>query len=228
MNFEGKERALSGSALKLIAMAAMVIDHVALIFFYNNPEYSKSYVLMRTIGRISYPVFAFLIVEGYLHTHDFGRYAKRLLYFAVISEIPWQLINHDGSHNVLFTLLAGLFVMYMIDHWHTTNINILLFAIVTGVLLIYFHTDYDCRGLLLILVFYLFKKDPFLQTIFGILVMSFYGIRGALIAFLIINAYNGHRGFIQGDMGKYLVYLIYPCHLFILWIAKIIIVNGTV
>ena len=204
MNFEGKERALSGSALKLIAMAAMVIDHVALIFFYNNPEYSKSYVLMRTIGRISYPVFAFLIVEGYLHTRDFGRYAKRLLYFAVISEIPWQLINHDGSHNVLFTLLAGLFVMYMIDHWHTTNIN------------------------LLILVFYLFKKDPFLQTIFGILVMSFYGIRGALIAFLIINAYNGHRGFIQGDMGKYLVYLFYPCHLFILWIAKIIIVNGTV
>ena len=228
MNFEGKERALSGSALKLIAMAAMVIDHVALIFFYNNPEYSKSYLLMRTIGRISYPVFAFLIVEGYLHTHDFGRYAKRLLYFAVISEIPWQLINHDGSHNVLFTLLAGLFVMYMIDHWHTTNINILLFAIVTGVLLIYFHTDYDCRGLLLILVFYLFKKDPFLQTIFGILVMSFYGIRGALLAFLVINAYNGHRGFIQGDMGKYLVYLFYPCHLFILWIAKNIIINGTV
>ena len=228
MNFVEKERALSGSALKLIAMAAMVVDHVALIFFCNNPEYSTLYDQMRTIGRISYPVFAFLIVEGYLHTHDFGRYAKRLLYFAVISEIPWQLINHDGSHNVLFTLLAGLFVMYMIDHWNTTNINILLFAIVTGVLLIYFHTDYDCRGLLLILVFYLFKKDPFLQTIFGILVMSFYGIRGALIAFLIINAYNGHRGFIQGDMGKYLVYLFYPCHLFILWIAKIIIVNGTV
>ena len=228
MNFVEKERALSGSALKLIAMAAMVVDHVALIFFCNNPEYSTLYDQMRTIGRISYPVFAFLIVEGYLHTHDFGRYAKRLLYFAVISEIPWQLINHDGSHNVLFTLLAGLFVMYMIDHWHTKNINILLFAIVTGVLLIYFHTDYDCRGLLLILVFYLFKKDPFLQTIFGILVMSFYGIRGALIAFLIINAYNGHRGFIQGNMGKYLVYLFYPCHLFILWIAKIIIVNGTV
>jgi len=228
MNFVEKERALSGSALKLIAMAAMVVDHVALIFFCNNPEYSTLYDQMRTIGRISYPVFAFLIVEGYLHTHDFGRYAKRLLYFAVISEIPWQLINHDGSHNVLFTFLAGLFVMYMIDHWHTTNINILLFAIVTGVLLIYFHTDYDYRGLLLILVFYLFKKDPFLQTIFGILVMSFYGIRGALIAFLIINAYNGHRGFIQGDMGKYLVYLFYPCHLFILWIAKIIIVNGTV
>ena len=88
MNFEGKERALSGSALKLIAMAAMVIDHVAIVFFCYNPEYGTSYELMRTIGRISYPVFAFLLVEGFLHTHDFGRYAKRLLYFAVVSEIP--------------------------------------------------------------------------------------------------------------------------------------------
>lgn len=178
MNFVGKERALSGSALKLIAMAAMVIDHVALIFFCNNPEHSTTYELMRTIGRISYPVFAFLVVEGYLHTHDFGRYAKRLLYFAIVSEIPWQLINHDGSHNVLFTLLAGLFVLYMIEHWHTTNINISLFAIITGVLLIYIHTDYDWRGLLLILIFYLFKKDPLFQTVFGILVMSFYGFTG--------------------------------------------------
>ena len=227
MNFVGKERALSGSALKLVAMAAMVIDHVALIFFCNNPEHSTTYELMRTIGRISYPVFAFLVVEGYLHTHDFGRYAKRLLYFAIVSEIPWLLINHDGSHNVLFTLLAGLFVLYMIEHWHTTNINISLFAIITGVLLIYIHTDYDWRGLLLILIFYLFKKDPLFQTVFGILVMSFYGFTGALLAFMVINAYNGHRGFIQGDLGKHLVYLFYPCHLLLLWTVGVMILNRT-
>ena len=227
MNFVGKERALSGSALKLVAMAAMVIDHVALIFFCNNPEHTTIYELMRTIGRISYPVFAFLVVEGYLHTHDFGRYAKRLLYFAIVSEIPWQLINHDGSHNVLFTLLAGLFVLYMIEHWHTTNINISLFAIITGVLLIYIHTDYDWRGLLLILIFYLFKKDPLFQTVFGILVMSFYGFTGALLAFMVINAYNGHRGFIQGDLGKHLVYLFYPCHLLLLWTVGVMILNRT-
>ena len=227
MNFVGKERALSGSALKLVAMAAMVIDHVALIFFCNNPEHSTTYELMRTIGRISYPVFAFLVVEGYLHTHDFGRYAKRLLYFAIVSEIPWQLINHDGSHNVLFTLLVGLFVLYMIEHWHTTNINISLFAIIIGVLLIYIHTDYDWRGLLLILIFYLFKKDPLFQTVFGILVMSFYGFTGALLAFMVINAYNGHRGFIQGDLGKHLVYLFYPCHLLLLWTVGVMILNRT-
>lgn len=227
MNFVGKERALSGSALKLVAMAAMVIDHVALIFFCNNPEHSTTYELMRTIGRISYPVFAFLVVEGYLHTHDFGRSAKRLLYFAIVSEIPWQLINHDGSHNVLFTLLAGLFVLYMIEHWHTTNINISLFAIITGVLLIYIHTDYDWKGLLLILIFYLFKKDPLFQTVFGILVMSFYGFTGALLAFMVINAYNGHRGFIQGDLGKHLVYLFYPCHLLLLWTVGVMILNRT-
>ncbi len=218
MTFAGKERALSGSALKLIAMTAMVIDHVAFIFFFNKPEYSISYELMRTIGRISFPVFAFLVVEGYFHTHDFGRYAKRLLLFAIITEIPWQLINHDGSHNVLFTLLAGLFVLYMIEHWHTTNINIFLLAVTAGGLLAYFHTDYDWRGLLLILIFYLFKKQPLLQTIFGILVMSFYGLTGALLSFLVVNSYNGSRGFINSFMGKYLVYLIYPCHLMVLWV----------
>ena len=226
MNFAEKERALSGSALKLIAMAAMVVDHVALIFFCNNPEYSTLYDQMRTIGRISYPVFAFLIVEGYLHTHDFGKYTERLLYFAVISEIPWQLINHDGSHNVLFTLLAGLFVMYLIDHWHTTNINILMLGLFSGGILLYFHTDYDWRGLLLIMIFYLFKKDSLLQTIFGIIVMSFYGFIGALLAFLVVNAYNGRRGFIQGDLGKYLIYLFYPCHLLLLWIVRVLIVNS--
>lgn len=67
----------------------------------------------------------------------------------------------------------------------------------TGGLLAYFHMDYDWRGLLLILVFYLFRNDSLLQTIFGGLVMSTYGFTGALFAFLVINAYNGRRGFIK-------------------------------
>ena len=222
MNFVGKERALSGSALKLVAMAAMVIDHVALIFFCNNPEHSTTYELMRTIGRISYPVFAFLVVEGYLHTHDFGRYAKRLLYFAIVSEIPWQLINHDGSHNVLFTLLAGLFVLYLIEHWKTKDRNIVLLFIFTGILLTYYRTDYEWRGLLLILLFYLFRKQHALQTLSGLLVMSYYGMIGALLAYGVLNTYNGNRGFIHGRHNKYLIYLFYPCHLMFLWISRII------
>ena len=221
MNFVGKERALSGSALKLIAMAAMVIDHVALIFFCNNPEHSTTYELMRTIGRISYPVFAFLVVEGYLHTHDFGRYAKRLLYFAIISEIPWQLINHDGSHNVLFTLLASLFVLYLIEHWRTKDRNIVLLFLFTGILLTYYRTDYEWRGLLLILLFYLFRKQYALLTLSGLLVMSFYGMTGTLLAFGVLNTYNGNRGFIHGPHNKYLIYLFYPCHLMVLWILRI-------
>ena len=97
----------------------------------------------------------------------------------------------------------------------------------TGGLLAYFHTDYDWRGLLLMLVFYLFRNDSLLQTIFGVLVMSTYGFTGALLAFLVINAYNGRRGFIQGDMGKHLVYLFYPFHLSLLWSVGVMIVNGT-
>ena len=221
MNFVENKRVLSGSALKLIGMASMVIDHVAFIFLYDNAECSTAYELMRMVGRISYPVFAFLLVEGYFHTNDFGRYAKRLLTFAIISEIPWQLINHDGTHNVLFTLLAGLFVLYLIEHWKTKDRNIVLLLIFTSLLLTYYQTDYQWRGLLLILLFYLFRKQRVLQTLSGLLVMSFYGMPGALLAFGVLNIYNGNRGIIQGTHIKYLIYLFYPCHLTVLWIIKV-------
>ena len=220
MNFVENKRVLSGSALKLIGMASMVIDHVAFIFLYDNAECSTAYELMRMVGRISYPVFAFLLVEGYFHTNDFGRYAMRLLTFAIISEIPWHLINHDGTHNVLFTLLAGLFVLYLIEHWKTKDRDIVLLLIFTSLLLTYYRTDYEWRGLLLILLFYLFRKQRVLQTLSGLLVMSFYGMPGALLAFGVLNTYNGNRGIIHGNHIKYLIYLFYPCHLTVLWLVK--------
>ena len=225
MNFNGKQRVLSGSALKLIAMVAMVIDHVAYIFLYQKPEYSSSYELMRMVGRISFPVFAFLIVEGYFHTRNFGQYAKRLLVFAIFTEIPWQLLNHDGSHNVLFTLLAGLFVLYLVEHWKGKSTDIISLVIATGAILSYFHTDYDWRGLLLIVLFYLFWEQPVFQAILGIPIMSFYGLAGTLLAFLTLNTYNGCRGFIHGQFGQYLIYLFYPGHLMVLWIIKAYIIN---
>ena len=94
----------SYSGLKVIAVFAMVIDHVAV---YLLSEDSMPYLLMRAIGRVSFPVFAMLIGQGYQHSHDRLRYGLSLFLFALLSEAPWQLLNADGSHNVMFTLLAG-------------------------------------------------------------------------------------------------------------------------
>ena len=70
------------------------------------------YEVMRCFGRIAFPVFAFLIAEGFLHTRNRMKYFLQLLGFAVVSEVPWYLLNGaDGSHNVLFTLALGVIAL---------------------------------------------------------------------------------------------------------------------
>lgn len=103
---------LSGSWLKVIAILSMTIDHIA---YYYGVSNLYVYELMRTVGRIAFPTFAFLLAEGYVHTRNRQRYMLSLFTFAVLSEIPWFLLNHDNSHNVLFTLLAGVIGMYIIE-----------------------------------------------------------------------------------------------------------------
>ena len=95
---------LSGSSLKIIAVISMVIDHCA---YYLLEHGTVLYETMRCVGRIAFPVFAFLIAEGFSHTRNRQRYFLQLLAFAIISEIPWFLLNGtDGTHNVMFTLLS--------------------------------------------------------------------------------------------------------------------------
>ena len=105
---------LSGSALKVIAMISMVIDHVALYLMEHG---TVLYGTMRCIGRIAFPVFAFLIAEGFIHTRSRYRYFFTLLGFAVISEIPWYLLNGaDGTHNVMFTLALGVATLMVLKN----------------------------------------------------------------------------------------------------------------
>ena len=113
---------LSGSALKMIALITMMIDHIGSVLlsqaaFANTPFINIGshgltlYFIVRKIGRLSFPIYCFLITEGYIHTHDRKRYGINLLAFALISEIPWNL-EHSGrffysGQNVFFTLFLG-------------------------------------------------------------------------------------------------------------------------
>ncbi|MCF2594921.1 hypothetical protein I6E11_14235, partial [Bacteroides caecigallinarum] len=96
---------MSGSFLKLIAIILMCIDHIA-CFLYPNEWLSNIlttignkditvYFLMRAIGRMAFPIFSFLIVEGFIHTHNRFKYGRNLLIFALISEIPWNLVHQN-------------------------------------------------------------------------------------------------------------------------------------
>ena len=99
-------KVLSGSSLKMIALITMIIDHIGSVLlsqaqFANEPIVSIGshaitlYFIVRKIGRLAFPIYCFLITEGYLHTHDKKRYGLNLLIFALISEIPWNL-EHSG------------------------------------------------------------------------------------------------------------------------------------
>ena len=100
---------LSGSALKIIAVLSMVTDHCA---YYLLDESSVAYEVMRCFGRIAFPVFAFLVAEGFAYTRNRMRYFLSLLLFAAISEVPWYLLNGaDGTHNVMFTLALGVLAL---------------------------------------------------------------------------------------------------------------------
>lgn len=211
---------LSGSALKIIAVLSMVTDHCAYYLLDGN---TWAYEVMRCFGRVAFPVFAFLVAEGFAHTRNRMRYFLSLLLFAVISEVPWYLLNGmDGTHNVMFTLTLGVAALTVFErlreHRVLCSCSILLMAWLAA----WLGTDYEWRGVLMITVFYLLgmaKNTPvtlrrMLQLLFAFPLMMHYGITGALLACAVIFLYDGTRGFIHGNVAKYGFYALYPIHLF--------------
>ena len=216
---------LSGSALKIIAVLSMVTDHCA---YYLLDESSVAYELMRCFGRIAFPVFAFLVSEGFAHTRNRMRYFLSLLLFAAISEVPWYLLNGaDGTHNVMFTLALGVAALAVFERLREHHVLCCCFILLMVWLAAWLGTDYEWRGVLIIVVFYLLgmvKNTPvtlrrMLQLLFAFPIMMHYGITGALLACAVIFLYDGTRGFIHGNVAKYGFYAFYPVHLFLLWLC---------
>lgn len=103
-----RSRGLDGGVLKGIAAALMLTDHVGAILLPEVP-------VLRCVGRLAFPIFAFFIAEGYAHTRDFGRYFRRLAILAVVSEIPFNLENgavfDPARQNVLWTFCLALLTL---------------------------------------------------------------------------------------------------------------------
>lgn len=215
---------LCGSTLKVIAMISMVIDHVALYLMEHG---TVLYETMRCVGRIAFPVFAFLIAEGFIHTRSRYRYFFTLLGFAVISEIPWYLLNGaDGTHNVMFTLALGVATLMVLENLLQRSL-VLGFIWTVGMagLASWLGVDYEWRGIIVIVVFYLFNgygySFPYnrgMQLFCTFALMMYYGIIGAVMACIFLYLYNGKRGFVQGSIAKYSFYAFYPVHLIIIFI----------
>ena len=213
---------LSGSALKVIALISMVIDHIALYLMEHG---TVLYETMRCVGRIAFPVFAFLIAEGFIHTRSRYRYFFTLLGFAVISEIPWYLLNGaDGTHNVMFTLALGVATLMVLENFLQRSLVLgFLWTFGMAGLAFWFGVDYEWRGILVIVIFYLFNGYDHsfiysrgLQFFCIFVLMIHYGVIGSVMACIILYVYNGTRGFVQGSIAKYGFYAFYPVHLIVI------------
>ena len=244
-----KVKGLSGSALKWIAIITMLIDHIGAILvneslgqkivdLYNITDPDKInkiyelipeiYMAMRMIGRLAFPIFCFLLVQGFIHTRNVKTYAIRLGIFALISEIPFDLALNKtpfywGYSNVFFTLLCGLLVMIGLEAvdeklqlekvWKLfVKIGVLGIGMLVATLL---HTDYSWIGVLCITLLYITRNNKRDQIIMGCAGFSFE--IAALLAFIPIGFYNGKRGMNM----KYFFYAFYPVHLFILYLITL-------
>ena len=259
---------LTGYHLKLIALITMLVDHIAAVWIWRvyvasfhltgSLQLSEAfgdkiivwvaehqdliytiYENMRLIGRMSFPIYCFLLVEGFLHTRSVRKYGIRLLGFAFLSEIPFDMaltgniVDMDYS-NVFFTLFIALLAMWAISYiekfgefWKEKNwdsfLGILVVAmsglmVVTacgGFADIVLKTDYGFAGVLAIVMMYLFRNMKEVGFVAGILVLTVLSSDTEIMALLMLYPlikYNGTRG----KSMKYIFYAFYPLHLLVL------------
>ena len=231
-----QRKGLSGFDLKLIAVVTMFIDHLGYTLF-------PGVLWLRCIGRLAFPIFAFQIAEGAVRTKHFGKYLTRLAVFAVIAEVPfnlmcrWAILYRDGQ-NVLWTLLIALAAIGCV-RWAEEKNNVALLAAVwvaaaVGGYLLgeWAHTDYGGWGVITVLTFYACrdKKWGLPLEIAAMIAINAFALPSAhvmlgsvrfpiqalaVLALIPIHLYDGRQGPHHRAM-QIAFYAFYPVHILIL------------
>lgn len=209
---------INAFTLKIIAAVTMIIDHVTYLYV-SYQETPNLYLLGRGIGRLSFPIFCFLLTEGYYYTGSRVKYAVRLAVSAVISEIAFDLAFYGkvfemGHQNVMWTLLIGFLTVWIADH---ASIAAKIAAAVAGLVLAEsIGADYGALGVAMILTFYAFRNSKAWMTAAIVIenVTSSLLQGAAAVSLIPIFFYNGKQG---PKKYRYWFYLFYPGHLFLLY-----------
>lgn len=232
-----KEKGISEHLLKTFAVVCMLLDHIGYIFFespspISNIGFGYSFdIILRGIGRMAFPIFLFCLIEGYSHTHDKIRYAKRLFLFAILSEIPFDFGLSDkffyfNMNNVIWTLVLIVVMYIFFDKIKAKQENkfayyVLVFSL-TCILAYAGHVDYGFSAICAATALYFMRGHRMRSYITAILCLTVFSNAVEILSIFsvpLIYMYNGERG----KQHKYFFYVFYPAHLIVLRLVYMLI-----
>lgn len=226
------QRGFTAFPLKVLAIAGMTCNHACYIYWdYLPPEILCA---LFALGGLTFPIMAFLLVEGYRHTSSVRRYGRRLLIFALVAQVPYGLfLAHEM--NVLFTLFVCLCLLYAYDHMRRRGVFWLTFALVTALTAF---CDWGILAPCMVLTLHVVKDRrqrvaysallpiatgglPALMQVMELptlqnLAFALYPLVGCSATIPLLWAYNGGRG----RSMKWFFYAYYPAHIAVLGLAK--------
>ena len=234
---------LSAAHLKWIAIFTMVLSHLAQTnLMYNmGEEYWFMADIFVFIGRIAMPIFCFFTVQAVIYTKNYKKYFFRLLAFALIAEVPYDLAFYGHPfysyrQNVIFTILIAAFAIFLIEKLLKRDENIIinivgiiLITIAAMYLAVLLRTDYSSKGVVAIVLLYLARNNKILSAlalmigflfefeVWGSVIPTSYGF--VYLAIPLIMLYNGKRG----NQNKWAFYIFYPAHLLVIYLMKLLI-----
>ncbi|MBR3417833.1 MAG: hypothetical protein IKG82_03995 [Oscillospiraceae bacterium] len=228
--------------IKLLAITAMTLDHIALVFV---PSGSILYYVMRLIGRLTAPLMVFMLTEGYRYTRSRSRYLLRLVIFALISQpfyfrlafgrAPESIMEYCTHWNVMLSLAIGLLIIMLFDSSiHSCTSIVLLGCLISlahfcdwSYLIpawsIIFFCDYARENKAMALHFVL--ASVVLQTLIWLpqyeSFAQFSYQYGTLLALIPISMYNGELGNVRHkSMNRWFFYVYYPAHMAVLLVIQ--------
>lgn len=223
------KKSYDGIDLKLWALVTMLIDHIGAVlientYLYEIESFQMLDVCLRLIGRLAFPLYAFLLVEGFLHTSSWKKYTLRMFAFALISEIPFDLAAYGkavwwGHQNVFFTLLIGLLVLKGIEKVEENKAAVAGVALAGCALAYVMNVDYSYTGVLLIVILYVLRNDHKNRCIVGGILFA-YEVT-SIFAFMMMYRYTGKKG--ETKLPKMVFYGFYPVHLLLLYLVRIMV-----
>lgn len=230
---------LTGFQLKLIAILAMLIDHIAWAFVPLGSGWGQ---VMHFIGRITAPTMCFFIAQGYRHTRSLPRYVTRLAVFALISQLPFAYYNTARAGlfplNMIYTLTMGLLAIYFFDTIHDESKR---WMAVILIMFLSLPADWSMIGVAFCLAFYALEEDQTRLTAIivamAVMLVSLQTLvemtegrtfveafsrswfhSGIIVSLFLLRRYNGQRG--GGSWGRWLFYAFYPLHLVVLALLR--------